>query len=179
MSDFFQNGVITTFHKLGKPSLKKIEEELKIFSKARPIGLVLPSLYREYASGALPNIMKTLKKVNYINEIVLCLDAADTKQFKEVKKHFSDYKRFSIIWNDGPRMKKLYKLLEENGLSPGERGKGRAVWIAFGYVLARGRSRVIALHDCDIVNYDRMLLARLCYPVANPHSEYEFCKGFY
>jgi len=179
MSDFFQNGVITTFHKLGKPSLKKIEEELKTFSKARPIGLVLPSLYREYASGALPNIMNTLKKVNYINEFVLCLDAADAKQFKEVKKHFSDYKRFSIIWNDGPRMKKLYKLLEENELFPGERGKGRAVWIAFGYVLARGRSRVIALHDCDIVNYDRLLLARLCYPVANPHSEYEFCKGFY
>jgi glucosyl-3-phosphoglycerate synthase len=35
------------------------------------------------------------------------------------------------------------------------------------------------MHDCDIVNYDRGLLARLCYPVANPHSEYEFCKGYY
>ncbi|MGD8536518.1 MAG: glycosyl transferase, partial [Candidatus Aminicenantes bacterium] len=127
MSDFFQNGVITTFHKLGKPSLKKIEGELKVFSKTRPIGLVLPSLYREYASGALPNIMNELKKVNYINEIVLCLDAADAKQFEEVKRYFSSHKRFSIVWNDGPRMKKLYNLLEENELSPGERGKGRAV----------------------------------------------------
>ncbi len=179
MSDFFQNGVITTFHKLGKSNLRKIEEELRGFSKIRPIGLVLPSLYREYASGALPNIMNELKKVNYLNEIALCLDAADTKQFKEVKKHFSAYKRFNIIWNDGPRMKKLYKLMEESGLSPGERGKGRAVWIAFGYLLAKGKSRVIALHDCDIVNYERLLLARLCYPVANPLSEYEFCKGFY
>ncbi|UCE22937.1 MAG: glycosyl transferase [Candidatus Aminicenantes bacterium] len=179
MSDFFQNGVITTFHKLGKPNLRKIEEELKVFSKERPIGLVLPSLYREYASGALPNIMNELKKVNYINEIVLCLDAADAKQFEEVKKHFSAYKRFNIVWNDGPRMKKMYKLLEENELSPGERGKGRAVWIAFGYVLAKGKSQVIALHDCDIITYDRFLLARLCYPVANPNSEYEFCKGYY
>ncbi len=179
MSDFFQNGVITTFHKLGKPNLKKIEGELKAFSQTRPIGLVLPSLYREYASGALPNIMNELKKVNYINEIVLSLDAADAKQFKEVKKHFSSYKRFNIVWNDGPRMKSLYKLLEENDLSPGERGKGRAVWIAFGYALARGRCQVIALHDCDIVTYDRLLLARLCYPVANPNSEYEFCKGYY
>ncbi|MDH4272110.1 MAG: glycosyl transferase, partial [Candidatus Aminicenantes bacterium] len=33
--------------------------------------------------------------------------------------------------------------------------------------------------DCDIVRYDRSLLARLCYPVANPRSEYEFCKGYY
>ncbi len=179
MSDFFQNGVITTFHKLGKPNLRKIEEELKVFSKERPIGLVLPSLYREFASGALPKIMDELKRINYVHEIVLCLDAADAKQFQEVKKHFSSHKRFSIVWNDGPRMKKLYKLLEENELSPGERGKGRAVWIAFGYALAKGKSQVIALHDCDIVTYDRLLLARLCYPVANPHSEYEFCKGYY
>ncbi len=29
MSDFFQNGVITTFHKLGKVDLVKLEAELK------------------------------------------------------------------------------------------------------------------------------------------------------
>ncbi|MDH4302342.1 MAG: glycosyl transferase, partial [Nitrospira sp.] len=45
--------------------------------------------------------------------------------------------------------------------------------------LARGQSQVIALHDCDIVSYDRQYLARLCYPVANPNLAYEFCKGFY
>ena len=179
MSDFFQNGVITTFHKLGKINLKRLEQELKDFSRIRPIGLVLPSLYREFASGALPNIMNALKKVNYIDRIVLSLDAASEKQFKEVKGFFSSHKKFSIIWNDGSRMKELYQLLEKNDLSPGERGKGRAVWIALGYVLARRKCQVIALHDCDIVNYDRALIARLCYPVANPHSEYEFCKGFY
>lgn len=179
MSDFFQNGNITTFHKLGKLNLKRIEQELKDFSSTNPIGVVLPSLYREFASGALPNIMKELRKVNYINEIVLCLDAADLKQFKEVKNHFASYKKFKIIWNDGPQMKKMYNLLEENELFPGERGKGRAVWIAIGYVLALRKSRVIAMHDCDIKTYDRPLLARLCYPVANPHSEYEFCKGYY
>ena len=179
MSDFFQNGVIATFHRLGELHLPKLEKDLKEFSSVNPIGLVLPSLYREYASGALPNIMGHLKKMKYLKEIVLCLDAADQKQFKEVKKAFADSKNFNIIWNDGPRMKKLYQILEENNLHPGGRGKGRAVWIAIGYVLARGKSRVIALHDCDIVNYSRALLARLCYPVANVHSEYEFCKGYY
>jgi len=179
MSDFFQNGVITTFHKLGKINLKRLENDLRDFSQISPISLVLPSLYREFASGALPNIMKEIKKVTYLDRIVLCLDAANEKQFKEVKGFFSSYRKFNIIWNDGPRMKELYQLLEKNNLSPGQRGKGRAVWIAIGYVLARRKSQVIAMHDCDIVNYDRALLARLCYPVANPHSEYEFCKGFY
>lgn len=179
MSDFFQNGVITTFHKLGKLNLKKLENELRDFGRIRPIALVLPSLYREFESGALPNIMQKLRKATYIHQYVLCLDKADEKQFLEVKDYFSQQKRLTIIWNDGPRMKSLYNLLEENEFSPGTEGKGRAVWISLGYVLARGRSRVIAIHDCDIVNYHRSLLARLCYPVASPHSEYEFCKGYY
>lgn len=179
MSDFFQNGVITTFHKLGDTNLKRLEGELKNFSQIRPIALVLPSLFREYSSGALPHIMKELKKAVYLREIVLCLDRANKDKFEEVKKTFSDYKKLTVIWNDGPKMKDLYQLLERNVLSPGIEGKGRAVWISLGYVLAKGKSRVIAVHDCDIENYDRSLLARLCYPVASPHSEYEFCKGYY
>jgi glucosyl-3-phosphoglycerate synthase len=179
MSDFFQNGVIATFHKLGKIDIKKLEMELKEFSERRPIALILPSLYREFASGALPSIMKILKNARYFNQIVLCLDRANAEQFKRVKKYFAPYRRFSIVWNDGPRMKRIYNILEKNDLSPGKTGKGRAVWIALGYVLAGGKSRVIAFHDCDIVNYDRAMVARLCYPVATPHSEYEFCKGFY
>ncbi len=179
MSDFFQNGVITTFHKIGKQNLKKLEEDLRDFSRIRPIALVLPSLYREYSSGVLPQIMKELKKATYINQIVLCLDRSNRNQFDEIREQFSEHRRLIVIWNDGPRMKTLYELLDENTLSPGTEGKGRAVWISLGYVLAKGKSRVIAVHDCDIINYSRFLLARLCYPVASPHSEYEFCKGFY
>ena len=179
MSDYFQNGVITTFHKLGDVNIKRLESELKEFSKRRPIALILPSLYREFTSGALQNIMKILKNTTYFNQIVLCLDRANAEQFRKVKDHFSSYKRFRIVWNDGPRMKKIYKILDENNLSPGKTGKGRAVWIALGYVLAGGKSRVIVFHDCDIVNYTRAMVARLCYPVTTPHSEYEFCKGFY
>lgn len=179
MSDFFQNGVITTFHKLGKIDIQRLEKELKEFSELRPIALILPSLYREFESGALPKIMKILKNTRYFNQSVLCLDRADAEQFNTVKEYFSSYRRFNIVWNDGPRMKNIYKILEKNDLSPGKAGKGRAVWIALGYVLAGGESRVIAFHDCDIVNYDRAMIARLCYPVATPHSEFEFCKGFY
>jgi len=179
MSDYFQNGVITTFHKLGEVNIKRVESELKEFSIRRPIALILPALYREFASGALQNIMKILKNTSYFNQTVLCLDRANAGQFKKVKDHFAPYKRFYIVWNDGPRMKRIYNALEKNNLAPGKTGKGRAVWIALGYVLAGGKSRVIAFHDCDIVNYTRAMVARLCYPVTTPHSEYEFCKGFY
>jgi glucosyl-3-phosphoglycerate synthase len=37
----------------------------------------------------------------------------------------------------------------------------------------------VALHDCDILTYDREFLARLCYPVAHPALGFDFCKGYY
>jgi glucosyl-3-phosphoglycerate synthase len=73
----------------------------------------------------------------------------------------------------------IYDTFKRNGLEVGERGKGRSAWLAYGYVIANGKCDVIALHDCDIVNYSRELLARLCYPVANPSLDYVFCKGYY
>ena len=51
--------------------------------------------------------------------------------------------------------------------------------IAWGYFLASGRTEAVALHDCDIVTYERGLLHRLVYPVANPNFNYQFCKGYY
>jgi glucosyl-3-phosphoglycerate synthase len=87
--------------------------------------------------------------------------------------------KVSIIHNDGKRVMEIYDTFKRNGLDVGERGKGRSAWLAYGYVIANGTCDVIALHDCDIVNYSRALLARLCYPVANPNLDYVFCKGYY
>jgi glucosyl-3-phosphoglycerate synthase len=35
------------------------------------------------------------------------------------------------------------------------------------------------VHDCDIITYNREMLARLCYPVAHPSFGFDFCKGYY
>ena len=84
-----------------------------------------------------------------------------------------------MIWNDGSRIQQILKRLTDNAIDVGLAGKGRGCWTAFGYVLARHQSKVLALHDCDIVSYDRQYLARLCYPIANPNLGYEFAKGYY
>jgi glucosyl-3-phosphoglycerate synthase len=84
-----------------------------------------------------------------------------------------------FVWNSGPGIQALYEKLRSHNLPTGEDGKGRSCWTAYGYVLANQKSDVIALHDCDILTYDRELLARLCYPVANPNINFEFCKGYY
>lgn len=180
MGDFFQNGVITTLHHLRHRSLDNVERELLEFSEVRPMSLVLPSLYSELQGAALENIIQELCKVPYLTEIVIGLDRADENEFANAKQYFGRLpQRHRILWQDGPRMMALDEKLKSTGLAPNELGKGRNVWYCYGYILASERAKAVALHDCDIVTYDRELLARLIYPVANPSFNYQFCKGYY
>lgn len=180
MSDFYQNGRVTVLHRLGQPNLPQLETELQRHAIANPIALVLPSLYSELERPALKDIVEIVKDVPYLNEIVISLDRASPLEFRLAKEYFSILpQRVRLIWNDGPRIQEILKLLVDNGIDVGMQGKGRGCWMAFGYVLARHQSKVIALHDCDILSYNRDYLARLCYPVTNPNLGYEFCKGYY
>jgi glucosyl-3-phosphoglycerate synthase len=180
MSDFYQTGVVSTFHRLGKVDLERMDKELMEFNEQRPIALVLPSLYDELKRPALKHILEEIKQVPYLNEIVVTMGRTNREQFQNAKEFFSVLpQRARVIWNTGPGIGELYQLLEENGLFVGEDGKGRSCWTAYGYILSRNESKAIALHDCDIVNYTRELLGRLCYPVASPNIDYFFCKGYY
>jgi glucosyl-3-phosphoglycerate synthase len=180
MSDFCQTGLVATFHRLGRPKLERLEDELRGFARQRPIALVLPALYSEVEGPALPGIIEELKKVKYLEQTVVTMGGANTHEFKRAKEFFATLsQRPMIVWNTGPRISALYDKLENAGMRVGGDGKGRSCWMAYGYILACQRSQVIALHDCDIVNYSRELLARLIYPVTNPNTDYEFSKGFY
>ncbi|KGA03384.1 glycosyl transferase [Cobetia amphilecti] len=180
MSDFYQNGIITNFHNLTDRPVEDLEADLMRFSRKRPMSLILPSLYSELKGPALKHIVDELAQVPYLSEIVIGLDRADRDQFEHAKEFFSHLpQHHRILWNDGPRLRALDEELTEHGLAPMEAGKGRNVWYCSGYVQASGIAEAVALHDCDIVTYDRGLLARLIYPVAHPQFNYEFCKGYY
>ena len=180
MGDFYQNGIITNFHNLRSRKTEELEHELSSFSRKRPMTLVLPSLYSELEGEALPRIVELLKGVPYLEEIVIGLDRADASQFEQAKEFFSVLpQQHRILWQDGPNLRAIDEKLKEQQLAPTHEGKGRNVWYCYGYVLASGRSQSVAMHDCDILTYDRGMLARLLYPVANPAFNYEFCKGYY
>ena len=180
MGDFFQNGIISTLHDFGTKSTKKIEEELLSFSKERKMELILPCLYSELKGDALPKILSEVAKTDYLHHVIIGLDQADEKQAKQAWTFFKKLKTpFSILWNDGPNLKKLDKELKTKALAPNERGKGRNVWYCIGMSIARNSARSVALHDCDIKTYDRRMLAKLFYPVVNPLFNFEFCKGYY
>lgn len=180
MGDFYQNGIITTLHNLCDRPLTDLEAELMKFRHARPMALVLPSLFSELERPALKHIVRELSQVPYLEQIVVGLDRANEDQYRYALDYFSELpQQVQVLWNDGPRLQAIDAQLAEQGLAPTELGKGRNVWYCFGYVLAAGVAKAVALHDCDITTYERDLLARLIYPVANPQFNYMFCKGYY
>ena len=181
MADFYQTGLLATFHRLGALNLDRLENDLTVFNRHRPMALVLPTTPKELGSQALQGILANLKEVPYLNEIVVTLGRTDDpSDYLKVRRIFSALpQKHRIVWASGPRFLELYRLLEDNDLSAGEDGKGRSAWTAYGYILAGEDSKVIGLHDCDIVNHSRELVARLFYPVASPHIDYAFCKGYY
>ena len=180
MSEFSQNGVVATLHDFSNRNLKDLEQDLKKFSKDRKMELILPCLYSELEGNALPKIVNEISRTNYLNHIIIGLDRANEDQAKTAWKFFKKLNcPFTILWNDGPNLLKLNKELKNYNLAPQELGKGRNVWYCLGMAIARGEARSIAFHDCDILTFDRRLLAKLFYPVVNPLFNFEFCKGYY
>jgi glucosyl-3-phosphoglycerate synthase len=185
MADFHQTGVITTLHRLGPTDLHRLEDQLRLDSRSRPVALVLPCLHSELRDVALKGIIESLKGIDYLRQIVVSVSGTDRREdFDEMRFAFDGVRTQTgeppvLIWNGGPRVCELYGNLKEHDLDAGDDGKGRSAWLAYGYVLASGESRVVALHDCDIRDYERELVARLCFPVVSPTLNYEFAKGYY
>ena len=185
MGSFYQNGIVANLHDFSygsssEKNYKKLENDLINFSKDNPMELILPSLFSEIDGNALPNIINEINKTDFLNHIVIGLDKANQEEYKKAHNFFKKLKLpFSMLWNDGPRLTELDEELKSKGLAPGEFGKGRNVWYCIGMTLARGKAESIALHDCDILTYEKSLLAKLFYPVANPVFNFQFCKGYY
>ena len=180
MSDFFQNGVITTLHRLGPALTDRLEAELRVHRRANPVALVIPCLITELERPAIGRIVEELGRIDYLHEIVIPIGRADRRQFEHARRFFSPLgARCRLIWIEGERVQGFIRLLLENRLDIGPPGKGRGSWLAIGYVLGDPSTKVVALHDADIVSYDRSLLSRLCYPLVNPTLSYEYSKGFY
>jgi len=190
MADFHQEGSITTFHDIFRAFdeeeyLKSLEKKLARHARQVRISLLLPSLYSELKNpDVLNRIIGEINRVGYIKNIVVALGGApEEAQFREAMEYFGKLRTpkrdVKVVWVEGPRVQEVFARIKEREIPTGIQGKGQSVWITLGYLFARGDTDVVALHDCDIVTYDRIFLARLIEPTANPNNDFEFCKGYY
>ena len=114
MGDFSQNGIISTLHDFGTRSTSEIEKDLLKFSEERKMELILPCLYSELEGSALPKIVDEISKTKYLDHIIVGLDKANEAQAKKAWKFFKKLKTsFSLLWNDGPGLKKLDQELKK------------------------------------------------------------------
>ncbi len=190
MTDFHQEGIITTLHSLyeifdREEYLAGLEQKLEEYSRHLKISLLLPCLYSELLNpSVLDHILDEIEKVRYLRSVVVALGGTSGEtDFKMAKEYFgrlcTPERDMKIVWVDGPKILNIFNDIKGREIPTGVQGKGQSVWIALGYLFAREDCDVIALHDCDIVTYDRILLGRLIEPTANPNNEFEFCKGYF
>jgi len=189
MADFHQEGVITTLHSLYEAFdrdtyLEELENKLVEYAKHQNITLLLPCLYSELKNpDVLDPIVNDISKVKYIHSVVVALGGANNDEFQEARHYFSKLnsadREMKVVWVDGPGVREVLDRIQQKDITTGVAGKGQSAWLALGYILGHEKADVIALHDCDIVTYDRLLLGRLIEPVANPNNDFEFCKGYY
>lgn len=180
MADFYQTGVVTTLHRFAADSAQRAESELTLHAVSRPVALALPALYSEFEHPAMRGIAGELRGQHFLNRIVVALGRANEAQYRHARSFFQDFETpVTFLQVDHPKITALLRGLEKHGLRVGAPGKGRACWLAAGYLLAQGGVHAIAFHDCDIRNYRRSLVARLCSPLAHPGLDFEYAKGYY
>lgn len=181
MPDFTQNGPITTIHDLGTIQPGDLESRLNHAAANYPIGLVLPITASDMRADPFHRIVNELAKTSFLDTIVVVLNRADSaedyQQCAKLLEPLGDTAH--LLWTDGPRGTSLLQELTDSGFNVEIPGKGRAVWTAFGYLLADPKLKAFVLHDCDIVDYDTDMLVRLCLPMADPSLDFDFCKAYY
>lgn len=181
MTDFFQNGRITTLHDLETVGPDYLEERLRKATRDYPLGLILPVTASDMRAEPFTDIVEELRAVDYLAEIVVILNVApDLQDYRETHRIVSRLgERARVLWCDGSRVTALYDQLIDAGIDVSVPGKGKAVWTAYGYLLGNPTIKAFVLHDCDIVDYRRDLLARLCLPMAHSSLDFDFCKAYY
>jgi glucosyl-3-phosphoglycerate synthase len=181
MSDLFQNGIITTLHDFDVAGAEDLDAMLNAATRHRKLGLILPVTAGDMRAEPFDQIVQELRDAQFVDQIVVVMgvapDAADYREAVQKISVLGD--RARVLWTDGARVQQLYADFTEAGMNLGTPGKGRSVWTAFGYLLADPQVEVFALHDCDIRNYRRSMLARLCLPMMHPALDFAFCKAFY
>jgi glucosyl-3-phosphoglycerate synthase len=120
-----------------------------------------------------------LAPVHFLSRIIVGLDGADAADWARACGIFGSLPQtVSLLWNDGPDVRRLLERMDVLGFAPGPMGKGRNMRLCIGAVLAGSEAGALAIHDCDIVNYQRDLLVRLSFPVISADWDFQVCKGY-
>ncbi len=180
MSDFHQQGPVTALPRLVDRPIEDLESHIVALCRRFPVALVIPMVPEEMDRPALERIRDELVLVPYLDSLVISLNRATAEDYARAADYFAPYPgRKVIVWSESPPIQEFLREMEAAGLYVGEPGKGRACWLAMGYILAEEQAEYIAFQDADVVNFRREMLARLVLPAIDPTVDFDFVKGYY
>lgn len=180
MSDLHQNGPIVALPRLHARPIEDMEREILLLKNRFPVALVIPMIPSEMDRPALRGILDELCRVPYLESLVISLNKASADDLARAKVYFDPYPgRKVIVWSESRGVQSVMERMDAVGLHVGSPGKGRACWLALGYLLAREQVDYIAFFDADVVTFSREMLARLVRPAMDPILDYDFVKAYY
>ena len=180
MSDFHQSGPVTSLPRLAPRPVEELEAKILALTPKFPVSLVIPMIPGEMDRPALSGILDELCRVRYLHSLVLSLNQATRADYERTVRYFDRYPgRHVILWSESPGVQAFLADMERAGLRVGTPGKGRACWLAMGYLLAEEKVDYMAFQDADVVNFHREMLARLVLPALDPIVDYDFVKAYY
>ncbi|WP_017304055.1 hypothetical protein [Spirulina subsalsa] len=174
----YKQELITTIHDFGC-DLEALEQRLIQLSEDSPTAIIIPALYQELERPALKQIRDHLTSCSFVKTIVICLYAETLEQYINTVKFFEPLpQKVRIIWENGPRVMAVLGELRDRGLDLVDHfGKGIAVWLGLG--VASLEAEAIALHDADIITYNRSYPLKLLYPLLEQEFGIAFNKAYY
>lgn len=174
----YKQELITTIHDFGC-DLDLLEARITQLCETCPTAVLIPALYEELERPALTRIRDCLKDCHFVNTIVVCLYAKTLEEYTKAVHFFSVLPQPTlVIWENSPRVNQLLEKLREKGLDlMSFKGKGRAVWIGLG--VASLQAEAIALHDADIITYDKSYPLKLLFPLLEKELGISFNKAYY
>jgi glucosyl-3-phosphoglycerate synthase len=180
VSDLHQHGPVTAIPRLVPRDLAAMERRLERLARRSPIALILPMVPAEMERPALGAILEELRQVCYLDTLVISLNHATVDDYERARAFFEAYQRRKVLlWNESPAVEGVVAEMTEAGLYTGYPGKGRACWLAIGFVLAEDRASYVAFQDADVRNFSRSMLAYLLLPALEPSIDYDFVKAYY
>jgi glucosyl-3-phosphoglycerate synthase len=144
-----------------------------------PSGLIIPIVGNDINSPGLPKMMEEINHCDYPSKVLIALSADDCKGYNEALRLSKSFKvPCEVVWCNKPEVLSVLKDLKHKGLDvTALSGKGKDVWIAMG--IASLDLFAFAVHDADIVTYNKMLPTKLLYPIIEPNLDFFFSKGYY
>jgi glucosyl-3-phosphoglycerate synthase len=180
MSDFHQSGPITALPRLVGRPVEELEAEIGQLVGKFPAALVIPMIPGEMDRPALGRIVDELAQTSYLHTLLISLNKATAADYRRTHEFFARYPgRKVILWSEAPAVQRFLGDLGRAGLNVGTPGKGRACWLAVGYLLAEEQVDYMAFQDADVVNFSREMVARLLLPALDPIVDYDFVKAYY